>query len=335
MSKSIYDKLNLINQETDKIKTMLVNSKQLTAEEATLENLPPAIQAIIEAGGGSVEANPYETLYMQRTNNATNMAGLFAYYSLSELDLSDFDTSKATNMNYMFRDCTNLTSLDLNNLNTSNVKSMYYMFYYCSSLTSLDLSGFDTSNVTNMGYMFSNCTKLISLDLSNWNTNKVTDMGYMFNYCTNLTSLDLSNLNTSNVTNIGGMFSYCKALISLNVSSFDTSKITSLIYTFQNCENLTSLDLSNWDVSECTTPSACSNAFYGCKALTDFKAPKNISTAMSFSTCTNLTHDSLMSIINNLATVTSTKKLTLGATNLAKLTNEEKAVATNKGWTLA
>ena len=309
MSKSIYDKLNLINQETDKIKTMLVNSKQLTAEEATLENLPPAIQAIIEAGGGSVEANPYEELYMQRTNNATNMAGLFAYYSLSELDLSDLDTSKATNMNYMFN--------------------------YCDNLTELNLSGFDTSNVTDMSNMFSYCKALISLDLSNWNTNKVTDMGYMFNYCNNLTSLDLSGFNTSNVTNMSNMFSYCKALISLDLSSFDISKITSLIYTFQNCENLTSLDLSNWDVSKCTTASAFSNTFYGCKALTDFKAPKNISTAMSFSSCSNLTHDSLMSIINNLATVTSTKKLTLGATNLAKLTNEEKAIATNRGWTLA
>jgi hypothetical protein len=32
---------------------------------------------------------------------------------------------------------------------------------------------------------------------------------------------------------------------------------------------------------------------------------------------------------------TTTKTLTLGATNLAKLTDEEKAIATNKGWTLA
>ena len=46
-------------------------------------------------------------------------------------------------------------------------------------------------------------------------------------------------------------------------------------------------------------------------------------------------HDSLMSIINNLATVTTTQTLTLGSTNLAKLSSEEKAIATNKGWTLA
>lgn len=49
-----------------------------------------------------------------------------------------------------------------------------------------------------------------------------------------------------------------------------------------------------------------------------------------------LTHDSLMSIINALATKTSgTWTVTLGSTNLAKLTDAEKAIATQKGWTLA
>ena len=42
-----------------------------------------------------------------------------------------------------------------------------------------------------------------------------------------------------------------------------------------------------------------------------------------------------MVVINGLQTVTSTKTLTLGSTNLAKLTDEEKQIATNKGWTLA
>jgi hypothetical protein len=49
-----------------------------------------------------------------------------------------------------------------------------------------------------------------------------------------------------------------------------------------------------------------------------------------------LTHDSIMSIINHLQTKTSgTFTLTLGSTNLAKLTDAEKAIATSRGWTLA
>jgi hypothetical protein len=70
------------------------------------------------------------------------------------------------------------------------------------------------------------------------------------------------------------------------------------------------------------------------KLLGYFNAPKNINISLNFSYCAYLTHDSLMSIINNLATVTSTKTLTLGTTNLAKLSDEEKAIATNKGWTV-
>ena len=42
-----------------------------------------------------------------------------------------------------------------------------------------------------------------------------------------------------------------------------------------------------------------------------------------------------MVVINGLQTVTTTQKLTLGATNLAKLTDGEKKIATDKGWTLA
>ena len=56
------------------------------------------------------------------------------------------------------------------------------------------------------------------------------------------------------------------------------------------------------------------------------------------STCAKLTHDSLMSIIDTLkdySGTTTTKTATLGTTNLAKLSDEEKAIATQKGWTLA
>lgn len=54
--------------------------------------------------------------------------------------------------------------------------------------------------------------------------------------------------------------------------------------------------------------------------------------------CSSLTHDSLMNVINGLydrkTAGYSVISLRFGSTNLAKLTDEEKAIATNKGWTL-
>jgi surface protein len=162
----------------------------------------------------------------------------------------------------------------------------------------------------------------------------------MFLDCRRLTILDLSYLDTSNVTSMNSMFRDCSNLTSLDISNFNTSNVTDMAYMFDDCTSLTSLDMSNCDISKCSEFSAFSSMFgsnstNSCIALTDFKAPKNISASINFQYCTALSHDSLMSIINNLITVTSTKTLTLGATNLAKLTDEEKAIATNKGWTLA
>lgn len=55
------------------------------------------------------------------------------------------------------------------------------------------------------------------------------------------------------------------------------------------------------------------------------------------SNCTLLTHDSLLSIINALKDYSgteTTKAATLGSVNLAKLDDDEKAIATEKGWSL-
>ena len=172
----------------------------------------------------------------------------------------------------------------------------------------------------------------INPDFYEIRTSGGTNYNGLFSYCSSLTSLDLSNFNTSNVTDMSYMFYDCEKLTSLDVSNFDTSKVTTMLGMFFNCSKLTELNMSNCDVGKVTT---FSSFVIGCTALTNFSAPKNISAAIDVSKCPNLTHDSLMSIINNLATVTSTKKLTLGATNLAKLTDEEKAIATGKNWTLA
>ena len=58
-------------------------------------------------------------------------------------------------------------------------------------------------------------------------------------------------------------------------------------------------------------------------------------TSFNISHSTAFEEADLVEIISNLDTVTSTKTLTMGATNLAKLTDDEKKVATDKGWVLA
>ena len=62
-----------------------------------------------------------------------------------------------TKTNHMFSACESLTNLDLSNYNTQNVINMSYMFSGCESLTNLNLSNFNTQNVTNMYGMFYEC----------------------------------------------------------------------------------------------------------------------------------------------------------------------------------
>ena len=265
------------------------------------------------------------------TTNVTDMGNMFSSCNaLTSLNLSNFDTSKVTDMKNMFNGCSNLTSLDLSNFNTTNVTDMKNMFYNCKVITSLDLSNFDTTKVTNMNSMFYGCSNLTSLNLSNFNTSNVTTMASMFYGCNALTSLDLSNFDTTNVTSMNSMFYDCSNLTSLDVNNFNTTNVTNMSNMFRYCNKLTSLDLSSFDTSNVTN---MSYMFYNCKALTSLDSMQNIPVNLDLS-YTILDITSLLDVIDNLLTVTTSKTLTLGSTLLSKLTEEQIAVATNKGWTV-
>ena len=197
------------------------------------------------------------------TNNLTKTDFMFsACKSLTNIDLSNFNTENVTNMGGMFGGCKSLTNLDLYNLNTKTVTDISGMFEGCKSLTNLNLSYFNTENITNMSYMFNGCSSLTNIILSNFNTENITNMSYMFNGCSSLSKIDLSNFNTENITNMSYMFYGCSSLTNINLSNFNTQSVTNMGGMFYGCSSLTKIDLSHFNTQSVTD---MSGMFYECK----------------------------------------------------------------------
>ena len=173
------------------------------------------------------------------------------------------------------------------------------------------------------------------------NMDQVTDASYMF---IGATVAEIPKLNTPNLINANGMFRNCKGFTT--VPSFDTSKCTDLSFLFYGDEDLTSLPAFNAD--------SCQNItviLYLCSNLVNFGGLINLGKAydatkgekysaytfdLTATYSSNLSHDSIMNIINGLYDLTSinvpVQSLKLNAGLRAKLTDEEVAIATNKGW---
>ena len=217
--------------------------------------------------------NGLETL---DTSSVINMQGMFwntgTYSAVFTLDVSNFDTSKVTNMICMFCFSKSLAGdnnnpnfkLDVSEIDTSNVTDMSSMFsgtgYYNPNFT-LDVSNFDTSKVTNMSNMFNGTgynSTIFTLDVSNFDTSKVTNMSNMFwgtGYINPTFTLDVSNFDTSKVTNMSRMFSSTgknSTVFTLDVSNFNTSNVTDMGSMFEftgNKSTIFTLDVSNFDTS--------------------------------------------------------------------------------------
>ena len=272
------------------------------------------------------------------TGNVTNMVGMFEGSS-SLTTIPQLNTSKVTDMSSIFYTCKSLTTIPL--LDTGNVTNMKSMFGGCSSLTSIPQ--LDTSKVTNMVGMFTDCRSLTTIP--QLDTSNVTQMGEtegynpnpwypvkktygMFQNCTSLTTIPM--LNTSNVTNMEKMFYGCTSLTT--IPQLDTSKLEGSRWMFEACTHLVSvprLDMSN--------NVACYGMFGQQQELSDLKnigGLIGLKDNLQLNKCPNLTKESILNVFNDAADVTADPKtITLGD-NLRKLTADEKAIATNKGWTL-
>lgn len=214
--------------------------------------------------------------------------------------------------------------------------------FYSSKVSDIDLSKYEFSGVTDMSYMFYNCSNLTSLNLSDMNTSKVTDMSSMFTSCKKLTLLDLSNLNINNVTNMNTMFNACSSLIEVDLSNLNTSNVTNINMMFGSCTKLTTVDLSNFNATNITSSSY--NPFSNCNSLINLKFndlghnEEWYNTSLIWSD--ELTRESCLFLFNHAydrATAEYSKAFTISlhADTKALLSEEDLAIATMKGFTIA
>lgn len=271
----------------------------------------------------------------EQLGGKTNYNSLFRYCK-NLRGISLFDTSKATSMNSMFYECRNLINVPL--IDMSSVKSANQMFYNCSKLQTIPF--FNVLNITDMNSMFSGCSSLQTIPLLN--TSKVTSFSQTFDECSSLKNIPL--LDTQSAISMSYIFYHCSQLE--EIPALDTSKCESLISAFQSCSNLKKMEELNLQ-----SANTIMNMVANCDNLIQVGGFKDLgkgynigiaenaaSYALVMNKSTNLTHDSLMNVINKLYDIASLgvkpQQLIIGAINVGKLSAEEIQICTEKGWSV-
>lgn len=208
-----------------------------------------------------------------------------------------------------------------------------------------------TANASAVGAeAFYECRSLVLVEIPPG----VTSIGSVaFRYCSSLEYVKLPHSVTSIVS---GAFRDCYCLHSVNFPAAVTAITESLfnlcyslhrvsipdgvtsigVSAFYDCYNLSSVYIPSSVVSILGT-SAITYAFYRCYALTSVTLGANFDANNLWLNDSPLSVSSMLNMFAALKDNTglTAKTLTLGATNLAKLTDDEKAIATNKNWILA
>lgn len=184
----------------------------------------------------------------------------------------------------------------INNCEYTSTNAPQFM---CNSLEGID--GLSLYNLGSLSNIFLSCYSLKKTpDVIN-----TTASSFQSTYsgCHNLK--EINNLIIPNATNYNNGFSGCYTLEKIN--KINISGITSPISMFSNLYNLKHINFEGEIIGN-----------------------------ISFTNCVKLEHDSMLNILNHLKDLTglTAQKLTLGS-NLKRLSDEEKAIAINKNWTLS
>lgn len=263
----------------------------------------------------------------------------FYRYAKSNFIRVRFDTSNTNLMSYMFSDCSNL--IGISPINTSNATSMNHMFYECKKI--ITIPQLDTSKATDLSYLMYNCyalQKIPQLD-----TSKATNLSSAFRYCTVIDTFP--QIDISNATSINNMLGNCSNLVSIpdfncvKVTNFGSSSSYSWLYGCSSLQSIGVIDcdsVTNIGYALGNTTNNNLTHLGGFRNLGKASSVSNTNSSYFLTYAPNLTYESVMNVINLLydraANGLSTLTLKLHTNHMAMLSDDDKAIATNKGWTL-
>lgn len=199
--------------------------------------------------------------------------------------------------------------------------------FKCNNAYFLEDYTFDLPEVKNAADMFGYTFSEGTISFTDRSFSKLEDSSRMFDNSDIISSF---KFDCPSLKEADAMFANSSSLTEFDCN---TVSLTGCRLMFSECYELTSckINLSNIKIG-------LRQAFLQCTALENLSLYGVINDDFSVSDCTQLTVDSLVNILNALVDKTgSTSKFTcyLGETNIAKLTDEQKEIATNKNWTLA
>lgn len=241
-------------------------------------------------------------------------------------NISYWNTSSVTSMDYMFLNCTNFNQ-PLNLWNTSSVTTMRSMFYQCINFNQ-QLNSWNTSSVTIMRTMFFRCTSFNQpLDL--WNTSSVTNMRSMFYGCSSFNQ-PLNSWDTSSVTTMYSMFNGCTSF-NQPLNSWDTSNVIYMLYMFKGCSSFNQ-SLDSWDTGKVIRMEVM---FNGCTSFNQTSIANfdftNVTNLSYFITNCNFDYNSYSTFLQLLSVNESLQPgLSLAYTGMIRLNDE----ATNTAYTI-
>lgn len=191
--------------------------------------------------------------------------------------------------------------------NIPHVTDISGAFYSCNA-TAIDVSGIKTAECTSFDGVFNNTANLRSLDVSMWDVSAGESMQWVFSD----SGVEVLNFSHKRFKEGANLVSLC----------VDMPRLRELI--------LTDVDFTN------TADQTCIDAyFYNLPSLETIIGPvTGLHNAVYLADSPLLTVESAMVIINGLAEVNSSSAatLTLHASAYNRLTPEQIAVATSKGW---